>query len=167
MRQPPLLAHETLARVLRLAKFDGALVLVFAGGFALLSAMEGDFSGALVGLLVAGAGAVELHGFSLLREGEPRGINWLVGSQISLLVSILAYCAVRLTHLEVPPIPDALVSMLDVTAEQLGMTRDEYVRFVQRLALQSFAVISFFYQGGMAIYYYRRREPVTRALTEL
>ncbi|MSU71884.1 MAG: hypothetical protein EXS43_06025 [Opitutus sp.] len=167
MRQPPLLAHETLARVLRLAKVDGTMILVFAGGFALLSAMEGDFSGALVGLLVAGAGAVELHGVSLLREGVPRGMNWLVGSQISLLISILAYCAVRLSHVEVPPIPEALTSMLDATAEQLGMSRDEYLRWVQRLALQIFAAISFFYQGGMAIYYYRRREPVTRALTEL
>ena len=57
MQQPPLLPAETLVRVLRLAKFDGLSVLLIAGVFALLAATAGDFSGALVGLLAAGAGA--------------------------------------------------------------------------------------------------------------
>jgi hypothetical protein len=38
--------------------------------------------------------------------------------------------------------------------------------FVQRLGLQVVAIVSIFYQGGMAFYYYRRRDPVIRALAE-
>ena len=166
MQQPPLLPAETLVRVLRLAKFDGLSVLLIAGVFALLAATAGDFSGALVGLLAAGAGAVELHGVSLLGEREPRGMSWLVGSQLFLLFSILVYCAVRMAHLELPPVPDMFRGVIDASAQQLGMSREEYMTFVQRLGLQAVAVVSFFYQGGMAFYYHRRREPVTRALAE-
>ena len=38
MQQPPLLPEETLARVLRLARFDGMSVLVLGGMFALIAA---------------------------------------------------------------------------------------------------------------------------------
>lgn len=166
MQQPPLLPAETLVRVLRLAKLDGMSVLLIAGIFALLAATAGDFTGAIVGLLAAGAGAVELHGASLLEEYEPRGINWLVGSQLFLLLSILVYCAVRMANLELPPVPDMFAPMIEASAQQLGMTREEYMTFVQRLGLQMVAIVSFFYQGGMAFYYYRRRGPVARALAE-
>jgi hypothetical protein len=166
MQQPPLLPAETLVRVLRLAKLDGMSVLLIAGVFALLAATAGDFPGAIVGLLAAGAGAVELHGVSLIEERESRGIDWLIGSQLFLLLSILAYCAVRMAHLELPPVPEMFVPVIEASAQQLGMTREEYMTFVQRLGLQVVAIVSIFYQGGMALYYYRRRDPVIRALAE-
>ena len=95
MKAPPLLPEETLIRVLRVARLDGLSVLVISGVFALVSALAGDGLGAVVGLLVAGAGAVELHGATLLEHGEPRGIDWLTGSQGFLLATIALYCALR------------------------------------------------------------------------
>src|SRR5262245_17604351 len=62
MQQPPLLPEVTLFRVLRLARFDGMGAMLLGGIFALLSASAGDFPFASIGLLAAGAGAVELHG---------------------------------------------------------------------------------------------------------
>ena len=163
---PPLLPHETFVRVIRLAKLDGLSVSIVAGIFALLAAVAGDLAGAIVGLMVAGAGAVELHGVSLLQRSLPQGMNWLVGSQLFLLCSILTYCAVRLAHLEVPQLPDTAAQLIDVSAKQLDITREEYLRFIQRLVLQIFAGVSLLYQGGMAFYYYRRHEVVSQALTE-
>src|SRR5215212_4806798 len=78
MQQPPLLSEVTLVRVLRLARFDGMGALVLGGMFALVAAANRDFPFAAIGLLAAGAGAVELHGAALLREGEPRGMRWLL-----------------------------------------------------------------------------------------
>ena len=167
MQQPPLLPRETLLRVLRLAKLDGSTILIISGAFALLHAMGGDVSGAMVGLLVAGAGAIELHGVGQLHEGEPRGMDWLVASQLVLLFSILAYCAVKLAQVDIPPVPDALAPMIDASAERLDMTRDEYLRFIQRLSIQIVAGISILYQGGMALYYHRRRLQVRKALQEM
>jgi acetolactate synthase regulatory subunit len=164
MQQPPLLPEETLIRVLRVARADGMSIVVVATLFAVMAAMAADSVGAIVGLLVAGAGALELHGAGLIRHGDARGVSWLVSSQMFLLATILTYCVVRFSHLEIPPLPDFATSMIDTTAGQLGMTRAEYLMFIHHLVLETFAVVSVFYQGGMAVYYLRRRQAVERAL---
>ena len=164
MQPPPLLPEETLARVLRLAKLDGTSVLVLGALFAVLAAAGGDARFAIVGLLAAGAGAIELHGAGLLREGEPRGMRWLLASQPFLLLVIYAYCVLRLTHFEMPPIPDRFREAIDLTARQLGLSTEEYFRMVNRLTAQIVAGFATVYQGWMIVYYLRRRDAVARAL---
>lgn len=164
-KTPPLLPDETLHRVLRLARVDGLSVLVIAGFLALASAARGDYVGAIIGLLVAGAGAIELHGEGLLRRKHPRGMNWLVGSQLYLMAVIVGYGVVRLAQPVVAPIPEALLPMIEMSARQWQMTTEDYLRMIYRLTFRLLALLTFFYQGGMALYYFRRREAVTRALT--
>ena len=164
MKAPPLLPEETLLRVLSIARLDGMSVLVIAGVFALISALAGDFVGAVVGLLVAGAGAVELHGATLLEHGEPRGMKWLVGSQIFLLTTVIAYCGLRLLHPAIEPLQAAVTDEMKSSLEAAGWKQDEFIRFVYNTTYYAVAVVTFFYQGGMALYYLRRREPVARAL---
>ena len=166
MQQPPLLPFETDRRVVRLGKMDGSSILLISGAFALLQAVAGDIPGAIVGLLVAGAGAMELHGVGLLEEGEARGMDWLIASQVFLLVSLLGYCGIQLSHIEIPPVPDAMAPMIDASAARLDMSREEYLRFIERLGLQIVAAVSLLYQGGMTIYYARRRQIVRRASNE-
>lgn len=166
MKAPPLLPEETLIRVLRVARLDGMSVLVIAGVFALISAMAGDFVGAVVGLLVAGAGAVELHGATLLEHCEPRGMRWLVGSQIFLLATVVAYCGLRLLHPVLDPLQAAVTDEMKVSLEAAGWKQEEFIRFVYNTTYYLVGAVTVFYQGGMAIYYLRRREPVARALAE-
>ena len=173
MQPPPILPEETLRRVLRLARFDGMSVLIIAGAFGLLSAVAKDHPGAIVGMLVAGAGAVELHGVALLRAARAEGMNWLVGSQLFLMAAMLGYCAFRLTHVVIPPIPpnpSGLLKMLDtiveMDAQQLGITKEECLRFVYRLSFQLIAAVTVVYQGSMSFYYLRRRAAVVAALPE-
>jgi len=162
---PPLLPEETLFRVLRLAKFDGTSVLLLGGLFAILAASGGDARFAIVGLLAAGAGAIELHGAGLIREGEPRGLNWLVASQPFLLFVIYAYCILRYTQFEMPPVPERFQETLQTGAAQLGMTVEEYFQTFNRLTAQIVAVLATIYRGWMAVYYLRRRAAILRALT--
>ena len=164
MQQPPLLPEETLARVLRLARFDGMGALVLGGMFALIAAAGRDFPFAAIGLLASGAGAVELHGAALLRQGEPRGMRWLVASQPYLLVAILSYCALRLWLVEMPPVPETLQNLFTLSARQWGMSVEEYQRFLNRVTALAVACLATGFQGGMALYYLRRRESVYRAL---
>jgi hypothetical protein len=164
MQQPPLLPKETLQRVLRLAWFDGLSVLVLGTLFAIGAATAKDVPFAIVGLLATGAGALELHGIALLRRAEARGMSWLIASQPFLFVVIVAYCVLRATHFEMPPLPDNFRQLLALSAEQWHMSIEDYSRMLNRLTVVVFGVVSFFYQGAMTVYYWRRRTAVRRAL---
>jgi hypothetical protein len=164
MQQPPLLPEETFARVLRLARFDGMGALILGGMFALVAAAARDFPFAAIGLLASGAGAVELHGAALLRQGEPRGMRWLVASQPYLLLVILSYCALRLWLIDIPPVPEAFRAVFAASAQQWGMSVEDYQRALNRITVLAVAAAAVAFQGGMMLYYLRRREPVYRAL---
>jgi hypothetical protein len=164
MQQPPLLPEETLLRVLRLARFDGMGVMMLGGLFALFAATARDFPFAAIGLLASGAGAIELHGTGLLRQGDPRGMRWLIVSQPYLLVVILCYCALRLWLLELPPVPESFKNLFEMSARQWGLTVEEYQQALNRITAVAVAVAAVGFQGGMMIYYLRRRGPVYRAL---
>jgi hypothetical protein len=166
MRAPPLLPEETFARVVRMANFDGTSVLLLGGMFALLTALGGEKPFAIVGLLAAGAGALELHGVSLLRAGDRRGMTWIIASQPLLFVVILGYCVLRLTHFSLPDMPDSVRAMTALSAENLGLSVEDYLRRINQLTLAVLALAALGYQGGMTIYFLRRRAPVERALAE-
>lgn len=141
-------------------------MLAIAGFLAVLSAAAGDYLGAAIGIVIAGAGVFELHGASLLRAGHARGVNWLVGSQLYLLLCVLGYCTLRLTRMTLPTVPDELASAIDLNAQQFGMSTREYLTMVYRGAFQLVALLTLFYQGGMALYYQRRRAAVEAALVD-
>jgi hypothetical protein len=166
MRQPPLLPEEALVRVLRLARFDGVGALVLGTVFALVAATGHHGPFAAIGLLAAGAGAVELHGAALLRQGYPRGMNWLVASQPFLLLVIFGYCALRLWFVEMPPLPEQFRGVLAASAAQWRMPVEDYLRILNRITYGALAVTALGFQGGMMIYYLRRRKAVARALAE-
>lgn len=164
MQQPPLLPEETLARVLRLARFDGTGALLLGGMFALSAAMSGERAFAVIGLLGAAAGAIELHGGELLKQGYVRGMNWLIASQPFLLLVIFAYCGLRLWYFELPPVPESFQGIFAASAQQWNMTVPEYQEALNRLTVLAVATVGVGFQGWMTFYYLRRRHAVIRAL---
>ena len=167
--KPPILPSETLRRVTRLARLDGMSVLVVAGGFALLSAASRDVSGAVIGLLIAGAGAIELHGVALLRAGRD-GMRWLVSSQLYLMAVILAYCGFRLLRPDVawmlPYVTGEAAEPIIQAAQQQGMTVEQLLTGAMAMLYLMVAAVTLVYQGGMTVYYLRRRKAVEAALQE-
>jgi len=166
MMTPPVLPAERLRRLLRVARLDGASLLAVAGAFALVSASFKDVSGALIGLLVAAAGAVELHGVSLLRAADARGMRWLVSAQLYLMAVLMTYAAVRFAR---PDVAALRPFVTDELAEQIrlaDMTVDQVLVQVQRLVYASVAAATLLYQGGMSLYYLRRRAAVAAALSQ-
>lgn len=166
---PPLLPTETLARVLRTARVNGTSVLVIAGTLALLSAAARDVFGTGVGLLVAAAGAIELHGAGLVRQGQPRGTSWLVTSQLYLLLVVLAYVAWRITHYDEAFMRTLVTMDMEKRLSEAGLTVDDFMPMLRKAYVFAYAVIAvatFIYQGGMALYYNRRRGAVDAALRE-
>src|SRR6187402_2467490 len=98
MTTPPPAPADRLRRVIRLALFDGWSVVIVAGGAGLLSAAFGDWVGALIGIIITSAGIIELHGVKLLRRSDVRGMTRLVASQLVIMGTLLAYCAIQLAH---------------------------------------------------------------------
>ena len=162
--QPPLLPIETLARVLRMSRLDGMGMLMIATFFALTSAAMGEIAGATVWLLVAGAGAIELHGVGLLRQAEKRGLNWLVTSQYLLLVVVLAHCALRLAHYDPTAMREALTEEMKATLAQANYDEEDFLRTVYIATYAAIAGATLIYKLSLARYYQRRRPAITAAL---
>lgn len=166
MKPTPGSAQKSLGRVLLIARFDGMSVLAVAGGLGLLSAAFGDYFSATVGALVAGAGAAELHGTRLLARRDQRGMDWLVRSQLALLIAILGYCAFRLLRPELAPLRALISADMREQLEVLGLSVDHFLGLLYRLVYGCVALTTLLYQGGLAIYYSRRRRIVAQALAE-
>jgi len=163
---PPLLPFETLVRVLRHARRNGTWLLVIGSVFGLLGAAAGEVPGALAWLLVAGTGALTLHGATLLAGGEPRGLRWLVGGQLFCMAFLLALCAWQFTHVDLTPLRAAVTADLRASLAQTGLTEDEFLLLSYRLTYAVVALIALLYPGGMALYYHRRRDAVVEAMGE-
>ncbi|HYD83638.1 MAG TPA: hypothetical protein VEA63_06285 [Opitutus sp.] len=166
MKVPPLLPEETFHRVMRVANRDGLSVMAVAGMLALAAASIRDFSGAAVGLAVAAAGAMELHGAGLLRAGERRGMKWILVSQPYLMAVLLAYCAVRLATFDAAVLQEAVTDDLRQKIAEAGFTEERMLRQAYTLMYGLLAIGTVIYQGAMTLYYWRRRSAVEAAAVD-
>jgi len=91
-------------------------------------------------------------------------MNWLIGSQLFLLATIIGYCALRLLHPALAPLLAAVTDEMKTSLETAGWTPEKFVGFVYNTTYYAVAIVTFFYQGGMALYYLRRRAAVASAL---
>jgi membrane-bound ClpP family serine protease len=160
--------------VLRTARFNGTSVLFISGGCALLAAALHNVTGAVTGVVIAAAGAMELYGAGLLRNFEKNGMRWLVGSQLFLLTCILFYANYRLNHFSIADTkaffksvepPEALAEVRR-SLKNAGVSADDALREFNGFASFLISVGSVIYQGGMAIYYRTRQAAVITALQE-
>lgn len=164
---PPPLPIEVLARVVRLASMDGRMLVVLGGVFAGWSALIGDGVGATAGCLALGAAFIELHGVGRLKLGDPEATRWLVRSQLVLLAVILFYVAARIATFDAALMQTLLTPELIESFRNAGLGEDEIMPMVESFYRFMYVVVGLAataYQGGMALYYHRRRDPVRIAL---
>jgi hypothetical protein len=129
----------------------------------------GERGGALIGLVVAGAGAVELHGAGLLGRGNPRGLRWLVGSQLYLLAAILGYVALRLVSYDPALINLVLTDSLRQRYLDAGLQPEEMdlvVKWSYYLTYVIVGMLTVVYQGLMLRFYLRSWSDVQTALED-
>ena len=164
--KPPLLPSEVLRRVVRVSMFDGVSVLLVAGACALISAASRDVFAAVIGLLVAGAGGMEMNGAAMLRAGDARGMRWLFWSHFQIGGSMMVYVAARLLNPEIAPLRRVVTPELAEQIQQVGLTVDQFLIEMMRIVYFSLIAATVLYQGGMTIYYTRRRAAVMAACQE-
>lgn len=164
---PPPLPAEVLARVVRLASVDGRMLMILGGLFAALSAVTGDAIGAIAGCLATAAAIVELHGVGRLKIGDPEAIRWLVRSQLILLAVILLYVLARIATFDPVQMRALITPDLVESFRNAGLAEPDIMPVVEgfyRFVYIVVGAVATTYQGGMALYYHRRREPVRIAL---
>jgi hypothetical protein len=128
----------------------------------------------VVGVLAAGAGAMEVHGASLLRHGVKRGLSWAIRAELLLLAIIWIFCGYQLAHPDLAEMREAFQASLQIPLvakrwaelQQLGITEDQYLSVTHQLTNIGVAFVTLLYQGGMVIYYSRRQKAVELALPE-
>ena len=159
--------EKVYRRVLFVAGFDGWSVVVVAGLGLLLSLLFGSLTGIFVGLLLIGAGAMELHGRRLLRRRNAEGMRWLVRAQVFLLGVILVYCVSRLGSFDAETAMGNLTPDMQAALTEAGLTTADLMPLVHGAFLATYsvvAVVSLFFQGGLALYYRNRTARVTAFL---
>ncbi len=158
---------KALKRVVAVSRLNGWSVIVIAGLGALLTLLFGDLVGTFIGLLAVVAGWMEVRGHRMLRRGDPAGMPWLVRSQLFLLGVILVYCVTRLGSFDADTAMSNLTPDMEALLKEAGLARGDILPMVRTAFLGTyltFAAVSIFYQGGMALYYRSKTRLVTEAL---
>lgn len=160
--------EKVYRRVLFIAAFDGWSVIGVAGLGTLLTLVFGNLSGVLVGLLIGGAGVMELKGRRLLLQRDAGGMRWLVRAQLFLLGVILVYCATSLGSFDAETAMGNLTPDMDAALAESGVTKADLQPLVHATFVATYAVLavlSLIFQGGLAAYYRSRTARVTAFLT--
>ncbi len=165
----PTKQDKALKRVLKISRVNGWSVVIFAGLGILLALALGDLASAGLGLLVGGAGWMELHGHKRLKRRDPEGMTWLVRSQMFLLSVVLVYCASRLGSFDNETMLSGLTPEMESLLKESGIERADLVPMVRLAFFSTYititvAALTVLYQGGMAFYYRRKIKLVTEAL---
>ena len=93
-------------------------------------------------------------------------MRWLVSSQLYLMTTMLAYVAVRISNPDISSIRPVVTAELAGQIQQAGMSVDQFLLEFLRLVYLSVAAATLLYQGGMTLYYLRRRASVEAAVQE-
>jgi hypothetical protein len=153
---PPPVVPAAPQRKLRMARGD-AIGLIAMGGLSILvGIMFRDVFNALGGLLIGACGLVELSGFRRFVARRPQAREYLVGSQLGVLALIWVYCGWQLFGPKSANSPETqeLMNQLGADAAEFGGLMDSMTRMVYLVL----AGVSLLYQGGLALYYWRKTE---------
>lgn len=165
MALPPLLPDARRRRALEVARLNGRGVIAFCLVGAALALVRREWLEAGLGLVATSAGLLELSGRRRALAGAPDAWRRLVGAQVWLLALILGYAAwrwVATTPEELwRTLPGFLRQHLDTQLYLAGfdpaLDRPFLLALLNQAVCGSLALVALAYQGGLALYYARRR----------
>jgi hypothetical protein len=163
---PALSPERRLQRVLHVALFDALSLIVVAAPAAVVALCTREWFVAIVCIGVALCGQLELVGRRRLQRRSVSGLGWMCAAQLCCLLFILLYAGHLSRQLQAGHILALLPSFTRDQLAELFPDPESLNGFflgVQQLTAALLALVSIFYQGGMAFYYLRAR-PVARAV---
>jgi len=146
--------HRPLARAASLGRKHGMSLALFGALTLALSALGPDYVGLSIGAVVLATGLVEWRVAPRLVHADASAPRILARSECTLLAAIVVYCLLQLTTAR---------SSGEELARQVGGTGDlgidvaEMAESFTLLVYVTVMAVALAYQGGMALYYLRRR----------
>ena len=155
--------HRPLARAASLARSNargyvlfGALTLVVAIAFG------PDPLGLAIGAVVTGIGAAQLRATRRLAAADASAPRALARNELLLMGAIAGYAVLKLTLLR--ETGEDLEAQLGDTGA-LGVDIAELAQSMNTLLYTTVLAVTLLYQGGLALYFLRRRPALERYLT--
>ena len=156
--------HRPLARAARLARSNargyvlfGALTLVVAIAFGL------DPLGLAIGAIVTGVGVAQLRATRRLQHADASAPRALARNELLLMGAIAGYAVLKLTLLRETG-ADLEAQLGDTGA--LGIDIGELAESMNSLVYSTVLAVTLLYQGGLALYFLRRRPALERYVAE-
>jgi len=160
-------AEQTLAKVLKISRLNGWSIAIVAGVCTLGSLAFGNLVGGLVGLLATGAGVMEIRGNRMLQRRDLVGLKWLVQAELFLLAVLATYAITRLVSFDREAVLANITPDMQALFKQAGIETADIVPLVRTMFFAiygSVLIVTFIYQGGMALYYRRRSALVAEGI---
>jgi hypothetical protein len=153
-----------IRRAVSVARFDGWTVATFGGLTALLGLPV--IANVLIGLALLAIGAIELRAANRLRRLEPRSLRTLVINQLVLAGLLIAYSLWRIVAIQHGGAAEALGVGDDPQLKGMLGSVDDLTRSISRMVYVTLIAVAIFAQGGLALYYTRRRKVLRAYLAQ-
>ncbi len=155
--------HRPLARAAKRAYDNGGWLALFGGLTALFGILGPDVVGLIVGGCVLGVGILERRNGERLRRADVEAPRLLARNELCLMVVIVIYALLQLTVFrttgeELERAAGGALGGLDIKGMASSLTNPVYATVI---------AVTLLYQGGMALYYRKRRADVERFVGEI
>ncbi len=139
-------------KTIRLSTWNSRFILIFAILGAFIALPFDPVSGILIGIFGVVAGLVEIRGLSFLKVADRRAVLWMPASQVWLLLVIVGSCVWQAYQPGLGGIDLPIIT---------AVIEPEVLHWLNSLFCVLVALVSLFYQGGLAWLYYRRCDLLT------
>ena len=160
----PAWQEKQLRGVYRLSKLNGRSVEIFGILGGILGILFFSIEGILMGVLIAGAGWVELEGRKKLVDGIADAPRWLMGGEALLLFVIVVYAFAHLMALDPLHAIDILGPEIRTMLSELGglseQMLNELIYSAARWLYLGLIIGTVAYQGGMIGYYHLKTRDI-------
>lgn len=151
--------HRPLARAANLGRSNARGYVAIGALSLLVNAIWPDVLGLAISVIAVAVGAAQLSAAKKLRRADPTAPRSLARNELMLMGGIIAYSLVKLTT-------GPGLDLRGVDASELGINLNELADATNTIAYATFIAVTLIYQGGLALYFLRRRPMLERYLAE-
>ena len=151
--------HRPLARAANIARSNARGYVAIGALSILVNLIWLDVPGLAISALATAIGVGQLAASKKLRRGDSTAPRLLARNELLLLGGIVAYSLVKLAT-------GAGLDLGGADAKELGIDLGEVAEAVNTTVYATFIAVTLIYQGGLALYFLRRRPMLERYLAE-